>query len=368
MQDINMHVCMYMYMYNVPIWVLKSTPFLPLVIHHRCYISQKSSWSFAQALASLKFLAFPTSSERLSTITSNMVTLVWVTVGLNEAKVGGGVNHQHVESLPRVHGYPPPYHLNYPITSWVMGSNSSYKYYIYRWISPIIWRIAINGELNKPMGHQFIAIEPGKKKHRKPGRTSRSFRAYAKQKIPCHIRLVDEWNLGKLYVRIHLYIYTYTYIYIHIYILHIYIYIYIYIYTYIYIHIYIYIYIYTYDIYIYTYDISIYTSSLTWKVRPHQGTVPPNPTPIILGWGSQWGRSKINQDCPLGSLNIHLTGWFIHPPIHRKHAHDAASSPCCISSWKISIQELTMSCWLVFKSKIFRNWRSPSQDRKDEQS
>ena len=90
MQDINMHVCMYMYMYNVPIWVLKSTPFLPLVIHHRCYISQKSSWSFAQALASLKFLAFPTSSERLSTITSNMVTLVWVTVGLNEAKVGGG--------------------------------------------------------------------------------------------------------------------------------------------------------------------------------------------------------------------------------------------------------------------------------------
>ena len=36
----------------------------------------------AQVLASLKLLAVPMSSERRSTITSNIVTLVWVTVGL----------------------------------------------------------------------------------------------------------------------------------------------------------------------------------------------------------------------------------------------------------------------------------------------
>ena len=160
--------------------------------------------------------------------------------------------------------------------------------------------------------------------------------------------LMNEIRVNYMYVYIYIYTYIY-YIYIYTYITYIYIYIdiYIYIYMYIYIHRYIYIciYIYTYiythtyiyiytriyiDIYIYMYNIHvyIYTNSLTWKVRPHQGTVPPNPIPIILGWGSQWsqwGRSKINQDCQLGSLNIHLTGWFIHPPIHRKHAHDAAS-------------------------------------------
>ena len=52
--------------------------------------------------------------------------------------------------------------------------------YIYRWNSSIICRMAIKGELNKPMGHL-------------PKRN----RAYAKQKILCKIRLADDWDLGR---------------------------------------------------------------------------------------------------------------------------------------------------------------------------
>ena len=113
MQDMNMHVCMYLHMYNVYIYIYlyiynyvyiymnnyiyiipfgcsNLSPFLPLVIR---IIGATTNPKFislveaAEALASLKLLAVPMSSERRSTITSNMVTLVWVTVGLNEAKV-----------------------------------------------------------------------------------------------------------------------------------------------------------------------------------------------------------------------------------------------------------------------------------------